>query len=54
MMSLEKRISKLEKKNAVLEYRLKEQQKVIKELKPWTEKIEEMLKGLIENPFGTK
>ena len=53
-MNIEKRIIELEKKNAVLEYRLNEQQKVIKELRPWTEKLEKMLKGLTKDPFGVK
>lgn len=52
-MNVEERVTKLEKENAVLEYRVQELQEYIRNTKPLLDRMEEMLKELIRNPFGS-
>ena len=51
-MDIQKRISEIEQKIAVLEYRVNEHQEHLKIIKPALERMEKMLRQIMENPFG--
>lgn len=53
-MAFEDRMSELEKKNAVLEYRVQEQHESLRQIRPQLEQLEKMIQKLIENPYGAK